>query len=101
METRDRRTDMMRLADAFFSYLTQEESYGGWGLDPKRPFGNSDIAGDILELIETLPEEKEDEHDVWSEEQLAYARSLYAGLGDFLRQEWECYRQNLREQYAS
>ncbi len=40
----------------------------------KRPFGNSDIAGDILEIIDMKPEGED--HN-FSEEQLDYANDIY------------------------
>lgn len=53
-------------------------------LDSKRPLGNSDVEGDVLELlgIKPIEEGREVESDVYcvefSEEQVAYAAALWA-----------------------
>lgn len=86
---------MLLLADAFYGSLEREGhcEYGGWGLDHKRPFGNSFVEGDILSIIGAEPEQPYDGAMVWSEEQIDYAAVLYDGLGDFLRQQWMLYKQ--------
>jgi hypothetical protein len=61
-------------------YLSIE--YGCWGLDPKRPFGNSNVEKDILNLL-NIKSEFEDEY---STEQLEYAAELYKELGSYLKQ---------------
>lgn len=53
------------------AYISEYEcEFGGWGLDCKRPFGNSDVIGDILEIlgyiksgltIDDLPKELQDD----------------------------------------
>ena len=55
--------------------------YGCWGLDPKRPFGNSSVERDILELLDIIEWNEE-----YSESQLEYAADLYQKLGDYLKQ---------------
>lgn len=81
---RDLRADFTRLADAFFQNLEREQrcEYGGWGLDDKRPFGNSDVEGDILEILGIPGSQRSEELD-------EYASELYAGLGDWLCAEWQ------------
>lgn len=83
---RDRTSDLDRLADAFFKNLERESrmEYGGWGLDDKRPFGNSSVAEDILEIIEWPPVAD----DYYSNEQQEYAHELYDDLGEHLRKRW-------------
>ena len=52
---RDREADLHKLTVAWIEGLEWENcEYGGWVVDPKRPFGNSgreSIAQDILEII--------------------------------------------------
>lgn len=70
--------DLAALASAFFDNLEiQYGEYGGIGLDCKRPFGNSDVESDILELIGEVMEGNDGEDDCWSSKQRDYARSLY------------------------
>lgn len=91
MNDRNRDTDLLKLADAFYANLEREErmEYGGWGLDDKRPFGNSDVTGDILRLIDFPPAAD----DYYSREQEGYADDLYVELGGFLQKKWIEYRQ--------
>lgn len=55
IEGRSRDADLYNLTRAWVSRLRWEScEYGGWVVDPKRPFGNSgdgQIADDILEII--------------------------------------------------
>lgn len=89
---RDREADLDKLADAFFENLEREDrcEYGGWGLDDKRPFGNSYVAGDILELIGWEPEGEwpDSGRTDYSRAQQDYAHGLYDDLGDHLRRRW-------------
>lgn len=83
--------DLAKLADAFFDNLMIDNvEYGGVGLDSKRPFGNSDVEGDILELLDREPE-GDDGHDAcWSRAQREYACVLYhTHLIPYLRTEWK------------
>lgn len=50
------------------------------GIDGKRPFGNSDIEGDVLQIIGAAPEDEEDGDAVWSERQLNMAGKAYDEL---------------------
>lgn len=81
---RNEKEDLKKLASAFFDELTIVHiEYGGIGLDPKRPFGNSDVEADILEIIEWEPEQQDDNSWSWeggacySTAQRDYARILY------------------------
>jgi hypothetical protein len=71
------------LALAFYQAMNESPGYGnGLGLDGKRPFGNSGIPGDVLEIIE---EEPEGEDNCWSDSQYDYAKELYnVKLGPYL-----------------
>src|SRR5215510_4025960 len=80
---------LLILADAFFDHLQRGFcEYGAWGQDDKRPFGNSDVEGDILELLGLKPEGDDGEDECWSSKQRAYASRLYEALGPFLRRTW-------------
>jgi len=87
---RDEQKDLKRLADAFFDELCMLDiEYGGIGLDPKRPFGNSDVERDILELLDCEPEGDDGEAECYSSKQRAYAESLYREkLIPYLRNQW-------------
>jgi hypothetical protein len=78
--------DMEKLATAFFDNLQLDNNeYGGIGVDCKRPFGNSDVEGDILEIIGARPEGEERS---WSENQRAYAAALYRCLIPHLKRKY-------------
>lgn len=73
--------DMLNLEKAFFQNLISIEcEYGGIGVDCKRPFGNSDVEGDILEIIGAKPEGDDGASECWSSKQRAYAAEMYSGL---------------------
>ena len=78
--------DMQKLAKAFFDNLQRGRcEYGGIGLDDKRPFGNSDVEGDILEILGAEPEGDDGEGKCWSSEQYQYARQCYDQLIPYLQ----------------
>lgn len=87
MSPRDIKQDLRKLADAFFDELCMlEVEYGGIGLDPKRPFGNSNVERDILELLDCEPEDDGDH----SQEQREYAEDLYRNkLIPYLQAKWK------------
>lgn len=92
-----RRSDMLKLADAFYKALERDRcEYGGWGIDDKRPFGNSDVEGDILEILGAEMEGDDGHYKCWSRHQHQYAASLYDELGKFLEAEWKRYRDMIR-----
>lgn len=81
--------DMAKLEKAFFQNLEMIEiEYGSVGLDPKRPFGNSDVDGDILELIGATPEGSDSEFGCWSNKQRVYAKALYSNLIEWLQKKY-------------
>jgi len=76
--TRDINDDLNKLAVAFFENLKIFKcEYGSLGLDPKRPFGNSDADRDILNLIGWEPEGDDGSEPCFASWQRGYARSLY------------------------
>ena len=79
--------DMRKLAKAFFDNLVREErcEFGGIGLDDKRPFGNSSVEEDILEIIGVEMEGDDGEDKCWSSDQREYALNLYANLIPWLK----------------
>ncbi len=85
---RNRDHDMRELADAFYDNLVRETrcEYGGWGLDDKRPFGNSTVWIDIAEII-GLPVPEDDEAE--SEAIEFYCNQLYDDLGEYLKMKWK------------
>jgi hypothetical protein len=73
--TKKKTKDLKVLAQAFFAHLTlSHDEFGAIGLDCKRPFGNSFVEGDILELLGARPEGADGD---WSSAQVAYAYELY------------------------
>lgn len=79
--------DLAILADAFFAALQIDDcEFGGIGIDCKRPFGNSDVEADMLEMLDA---EQEDPEEGWSMEQRDYVRGLYHDeLIPYLRAQW-------------
>jgi hypothetical protein len=81
--------DMQKLARAFFDNLQRDNcEYGGIGVDSKRPFGNSDVEGDILELLGAEPEGDDGHDKVWSSDQRKYAASCYSHLIEYLQSKY-------------
>lgn len=83
--------DLKKLADAFYSELLFSDSfeYGSPGLDGKRPFGNSDVEGDILEILGFAPEGDDGDSSCYSRDQRDYARRLYTEeLIPYLKEQW-------------
>ena len=79
MKKRKEKEDLRLLAKAFFDNISYDGSceFGSIGLDCKRPFGNSSVTFDILEIIGAKFEEHEKEGDSYSDDQHDYARNLY------------------------
>lgn len=85
--------DMAKLADAFFDHLQLDKrsySPGGWGLDVKRPFGNSgDISPDIFDIIGIDYNWFERKLCLDDQEELkTYVKYLYEDLGEYLKMKW-------------
>ncbi len=76
---------MTKLATAVFSHLREDVGYQSIGLDPKRPFWNSDVYEDLLDILDfPLSEDPEKARN--------YVQSLWISLIPFLRQEWHKYQ---------
>lgn len=57
MKSRNEEEDLKILAKAFFENLIIDNcEYGGIGIDSKRPFGNSSVTLDMLEMLDIEPE---------------------------------------------
>lgn len=81
MSERDLQADLAIVADAFFDNLQIDNcEYGGIGVDSKRPFGNSDVEGDILEMLDVQMEGNDGHDDCWSSDQREYARDLITNI---------------------
>lgn len=83
--------DLAKLADAFFENIEYDSGceYGSIGVDCKRPFGNSDVEGDVLEIIGQAPDGDDGDHACWSSGQREYASRLYQNeLVPYLRTQW-------------
>ena len=80
---------MEKLAQAFFAHLQRGTcEYGGIGLDDKRPFGNSDVEGDILRILDCKMEGDDGNDKCWSSEQREYATELYDELIEYLQERY-------------
>lgn len=91
MTTRNEQNDLHLLADAFFLNLEYSDwcEYGSVGVDCKRPFGDSDVEADILEIVGWNPLGQKDGEGFYSDEQRDYARDLYCEkLVPYLRNSW-------------
>ena len=89
---RDEQKDLQKLARRFFEELDiLPWEYGAPGLDPKRPFGNSDVEQDILDdVLEEAPAGDDGDGPCYSSEQRQYARSLFLSkLIPFLQAQWD------------
>jgi hypothetical protein len=75
--------DLQRLEEIVFDHLAEGE-LGGLELDYKRPFGNSYVQGDILDLLGKTREDGDD----WSKEQELYASQLYSEVLRGLRKKY-------------
>ena len=72
---------LKQLAKHYLTNLTYIHiEYGCWAADPKRPFGNSDVEGDILTLLGI-----EETEPYYSDSQREYAAELYRELGAYLK----------------
>ena len=91
---RNKEADLFVLADAFYRELfNNEHSYGEPCIDGKRPFGNSDVEADILEMLEWEPEGNDGYGECYSLGQREYASNLYkVELVPFLQSEWKKHR---------
>ena len=81
----ERKNHMDLLVEAFYDNLEREEyvEYGGWGLDDKRPFGNSAVEYDIAEIIGIEANFDDDNDDF-----ICYVNDLYNDLGPYLKYTW-------------
>lgn len=90
----NRKKYMDLLADAFFDNLELNDhcEFGGWGLDDKRPFGNSNVEADLAEIIgwERDSIYKNENADL-DEDKVRYLRELYYNLGPYLKYMWKSY----------
>ena len=92
MYKRDTEKDILILADVFYRELFFNDhcEYGSPTLDCKRPFGNSDVEADILEMLEWEPEGDDGYGPCYSSKQREYAKTLYTEeLVPFLKAEWQ------------
>lgn len=75
---RNRNEDLKKLANAFYKNIEIDiMEFGGIGLEGKRPFGNSDVPADILEIIGWKKEGMEGGDPCYTEVQEKYAMNLY------------------------
>ncbi len=82
--------DLDTLANAIIVRLSvSDEEYGAIGVDCKRPFGNSSVEADMLEIIGETPEGDDGHGPCWSSQQRDYVRGLYhEELCQYIQDEW-------------
>jgi hypothetical protein len=82
--------DLEKLEQAFWENIERRDDceYGSIGLDCKRPFGNSDVEGDILEIIGAKMEGDDGYEKCYSSKQRQYAAVLYDELPNFMRKKY-------------
>ncbi len=84
--------DMEKLERAFFENLQRDNcEYGAIGIDCKRPFGNSDVEGDILEMIGAVMNGDDGNDKCWSSKQREYAKEMYDNLITWLKNKYLYY----------
>jgi len=90
MKKRNKKEDLTKLAHAFYKNLEITPwEFGGIGLNPKRPFGNSDVPGDMLKIIGCKKEGRDEEGPCYTDRQIQYVIDLYRkDLVPFLRKNW-------------
>lgn len=96
---RDEQADLKILADAFFKGLFFNDwcEYGSPSLDCKRPFGNSNVEGDILELLDAEQEGDDGDGPCWSSKQRKYAADLYrVKLVPYLKNFWNTHSKEIK-----
>ena len=59
--------------------------FGAPEIDPKRPYGNSDVEYDIAEILGITPEEMDDGYPSLSDDQRLFVRSLHANTSTALQ----------------
>jgi len=88
---RNEREDLEKLANAVIENLEYNDmcEYGSIGVDCKRPFGNSDVEADMLEIIGWEMEGDDGEDACYSSTQRDYVRTLYMEkLAQFIKDMW-------------
>ena len=78
MDRRNLAADIDVIAAAVIDALFVDTcEYGAIGVDAKRPFGNSDVEGDMLQLLGCKPDGNDGEDECWSSQQREYVRDIY------------------------
>jgi hypothetical protein len=86
VDNRCKSEHLLLLEKAFFQNLQRDNcEYGAIGVDCKRPFGNSDVEGNILEIIGAEMDGDDGEDPCWSSAQRDYAALLYDNLIPWLQ----------------
>lgn len=79
---RDVAADVRKVALLIMENMIEGEDHDLlWGLDGKRPFGNRDWVGDILEELAPEPDETDGSY---SEDQCDYARDVFKQAKSFI-----------------
>lgn len=88
---RNEKEDLEKLANAVIENLKYDDfcEYGSIGVDCKRPFGNSDVEADMLEIIGWEMEGDDGEDACYSSKQRDYVRTLYMEkLAQYIQDMW-------------
>jgi hypothetical protein len=79
-----RKEALKKLAKELCWYWEDCET-GAPAVDPKRPYGNSDVDCDILELFEMKPMGDDGYGPCWSKEQREWAMNLHKDMLQYLK----------------
>lgn len=85
METFDLTADHIKLLQRMYIRWDDCET-GAPAVCPKRPYGNSDVEGDVWEILGRIPEEQDDDGDLYmSDTQREVAMTLHRETLDALQ----------------
>lgn len=80
-----RKEALKKLAKNLCWYWDKCET-GAPAVDPKRPYGNSDVDCDVLEILGIAPEGNDADVTCWSERQRTWALDLHKDMLAYLKE---------------
>lgn len=63
-----------------FNIVWEDSEYGAPAVDCKRPYGNSNVEDDILEILGIIPEDVSNYGDYYTDKQREYAKILHTEM---------------------
>lgn len=80
-----RKEALKKLAKELSWYWDDCET-GAPAIDPKRPYGNSSVASDVLEILGMTPEGDDGDGPCWSSAQRTWALELHKDMLPYLKE---------------